>query len=182
MNLKATVTKVTIYILLLIFFYVFYMMNVVDQYANKRTNFAKHTNNVPEEGVELPALTFCFKPSFKPSMMQLHNIPSLFCIDPNEVNETTQTILDHANMTWNEFCLNISYKLERDFTIDLFGGQFVFGNQLKKGVNKYKEKEVEIREIFTHHDGLCYVLLSNLFFTEYYMITITMLVSFFHLY
>ena len=153
-------------------------MNVVDQYAKKRTNIAKHTNNVPEEGVEFPALTFCFKPSFKPSMIQLHNIPSLFCIDPDYVNETTQSILDNANMTWNEFCMNISYKLERDFTIDLFGGQFDLGTQLKKGINKYKEKEVEIREIFTHHDGLCYVMLSNLFFTQYYMVTITMLVSF----
>ena len=159
------------------------MMNVVTQYANKRTNFAKHTNNVPQEGVEFPALTFCFKPSFKPSMVQLHNVPSLFCIDPTKVTETTQSILDNANMTWNEFCLNISYKLERDFTIDLFGGQFILGTQLKNGINKYKEKEVEIREIFTKHDGLCYVMLSNLFFEEYsfYMINITMLVSFFHL-
>ena len=78
MNLKATVTKVTIYILLLIFFYVFYMMNVVTQYANKRTNFAKYTDSVPEEGVDFPALTFCFKPAFKTSQLKLYNFPSAF--------------------------------------------------------------------------------------------------------
>ena len=89
MNLKASVTKVTIYILLLIFFYVFYMMNVLNQYANKRTNFAKYTDSVPEEGVSFPALTFCFKPSFKPSMLMLHNVSSLFCLEPKQVNEKT---------------------------------------------------------------------------------------------
>ena len=156
-------------------------MNVLNQYANKRTNFAKYTDSVPEEGVNFPALTFCFKPSYKPSMVKLHNIPSLFCLDPNKVNKTTQSILDNVNMTWNEFCLNISYKLERDFTIDLVDFRFDNGTQLKNGINKYGEKKVEIREQFTKHDGLCYVMLSNLFFEEYsfYMINITMLVSFF---
>ena len=157
-------------------------MNVVNQYANKRTNFAKYTDSVPEEGVEFPALTFCFKPSFKPSMVKLHNLPSLFCLDATQVNEETQSILDNANKTWNELCLNISYKLGRDFTIYLLhlGHNRV---QLKKGINKYREKEVEIREIFTKYDGLCYVMISNMFFTGHssHMINITMLVSFFHL-
>jgi hypothetical protein len=156
------------------------MMNVVNQYANKRTNFAKYTDSVPEEGVEFPALTFCFKPSFKPSMVKLHNLPSLFCLDATQVNEKTQFILDNANKTWNEFCLNISYKLDRDFTINLLGLGHN-GIQLKNGINKYREKEVEIKEFFTKYDGLCYVMLSNMFFTGYssHMINITMLVIFF---
>ena len=181
MNLKATETKVTIYILLLIFFYVFYMMNVVKKYANKRTNFAKYTDSVPEEGVNFPALTFCFKPSFKSSMVKLHKLPSQFCIEPTLVNERTQSILDNINMTWNEFCLDISYKLERDFTIDLVDLSVYKRTQLKNGINKFEKKEVEMREMFTKYNGLCYIMLSDLSFTEYslYMVNITMLVSFF---
>jgi hypothetical protein len=116
-------------------------------------------------------------------MVKLHNLPSLFCLDPIKVNKTLQSILDNVNMTWNEFCLNISYKLERDFTIALVDMHFDNGTQLKNGINKYGEKKVEIREQFTKFDGLCYVMLSNLFFEEYsfYMINITMLVRFFHL-
>ena len=159
-------------------------MNVVNQYANKRTNFSKYTTSVPEEGVIFPALTFCFKPSFKPSIAELHNIPTLFCMDPTLVNENTRSILDNAKMTWNEFCLNISYKLERDFTIDLLGTSLNKGTNLKIGINKYGGEEVEIREFFTKHGGVCYAMISNLFISElsYYMINITMLVSFFHLY
>ena len=158
-------------------------MNVLNQYANKRTNFAKYTDSASEEGVKFPALTFCFKPSFKPSVAKLHNLPFLFCIEPTLVNEMTQSILDNVNMTWNEFCLNISYKLERDFTIDLFDLFFDKSTELKNGINKFREKEVEIRELFTVYDGLCYVMTSNLLFTDYsyYMINVTMLVSFFYL-
>ena len=96
---------------------------------------------------------------FKPSMLKLHNISSLFCIDTNQLDETNQFILENANMTWNEFCLNISYKLERDFTLD-FSENFV-GTKMKTGINKFGEKEIEIREIFTIWDGLCYAMLSN---------------------
>ena len=158
-------------------------MNVVNQYANKRTNFSKYTTTVPEEGVIFPALTFCFKPSFKPSIAELHNIPTIFCMDPTQVNERTQSILDNAKMTYNEFCLNISYKLERDFTIDLLGLSFNNGTHLKIGINKYGGEEVEIREMFTKYDGVCYAMISNLFISEhnYYVINITMLVSFFSL-
>ena len=156
-------------------------MNVLNQYANKRTNFAKYTDSVPEEGVNFPALTFCFKPSFKPSMVKLHNLPSLFCIEPTLVNEMSQSILDNVNMTWNEFCLNISYKLERDITIDLLDLSFNKSTKLKNGINKFGEKEVEIRELFTMHDGLCYVMISNLLLSDdsHYVINITVLVSFF---
>ena len=156
-------------------------MDVLNQYANKRTNFAKYSDSIPEKGINVPALTFCFKPAFKTSQLKLHNLPSTFCITPSLVNETNQLILENANMTWNEFCLNISYKLGRDFTINLLdlGHSRI---QLKNGINKYRGKEVEIREIFTKYDGLCYAMLSNMFFTgdSSYMINITMLVSFFH--
>ena len=80
-----------------------------------------------------------------------------------------------------QFCLNISYKLERDFTLD-FSDDWVFNNgtKMKIGINKVREKEVEIREIFTKWNGLCYAILSNLFlkWNINYRIGITYLVSF----
>ena len=181
LSVKTTVTKVTIYIALLILFYFFYMMDVLNQYAGQKTNFAKSTDNILEKGVDMPALTFCLKPTFKPSMLNFHNISPTFCMFPTLVDKTNQFILENANMTWNEFCLNISYKLERDFTLD-FSDDWVFNNEtkMKIGINKVREKEVEVREIFTKWNGLCYAILSNLFFkwNTNYRIGITYLVIF----
>ena len=182
MNLKAAVTKVIIYITLLLLFFVFFMMDVINQYASHKTNFAKSNNDVINEGVNIPALTFCFEPPFKPSMLKLHNISSMFCMDANQVDETNQLILDNANMTWNEFCSNISYKLERDFSLDLSKDYFVKGTQLKRGINKFGENEVEIKEILTKFDGLCYTMISDLLFNRKtdpdYVIGFTYLVGF----
>ena len=183
MNLKATVTKVIVYILLLILFFVFYMMDVINQYASNKTNFSKSTIDVINDGVNIPALTFCFKPTFKRSMLKLHNLTSNFCIDANKVDETNEYILKNANMTWNEFCSNMSYKLERDFTLD-FTEEYWYEKrkQLKNGINKFGEQEVEIKEIFTKYDGICYAMISNLLFkrsnTSYYVIGITYMVGF----
>ena len=182
MNLKATATKVTIYFVLLIIFFFFYMMDVLNQYANKRTNFAKYSDIAPEEGINVPALTFCFKPAFKTSQLKLYNLPSTFCIYPSLVNETNQIILEDANMTWNEFCSNISYKLGRDFTLEIADDYYADTRyKLEKGVNKDGDRKVEIIEIFTIYDGLCYAMQSNLLFnniTAYYLIRIRFLVNF----
>ena len=182
LSVKTTVTKVTIYIALLILFYFFYMMDVLNQYASKKTNFAKSTDNIQKKGVDMPALIFCLKPIFKPSMLQLHNITSMFCISPNQVDETNQFILENANMTWNEFCLNISYKLERDFTIDLSDTWVVNnGTKMKTGINKFGDMEVEIREVFTKWDGLCYSMLSKVKWNttnSWFYIRITHMVDF----
>ena len=182
MNLKATVTKVMIYFVLLIIFFFFYMMDVLNQYANKRTNFAKYSDSAPEEGINVPALTFCFKPAFKTSQLKLYNLPSTFCIYPSLVNETNQLILENANMTWNEFCSNISYKLGRDFTLEIADDYYADTRyKLEKGVNKDGDRKVEIIEIFTIYGGLCYAMQSNLLFNNidvYYLIRITYLVCF----
>ena len=55
MNLKASVTKVIIYITLLVLFYFLYMTKVLNQYASQKTNFAKSTDNIQE--LKVPALT-----------------------------------------------------------------------------------------------------------------------------
>ena len=181
MNVKATVTKVIVYITLLIFFFVFYMRDVINQYASEKTNNSQSKLDVIDKGVNIPALTFCFKPPFKPSMLKLHNITSNFCMDANLVDETNEYILKNADMTWNEFCSNISYKLGKDFTLDLSDKYYVKRKQLKNGINKFGETKVEIKEILTKYDGLCYVMFSNLLLKRktnpYYDIGITLMVG-----
>ena len=102
-------------------------------------------------------------------------------MDANLVDETNEYILKNANMTWNEFCSNISYKLGKDFTLDLSDKYYVKRKQLKNGINKFGETKVEIKEILTKYDGLCYVMFSNLLLKRktnpYYDIGITLMVG-----
>ena len=68
MNWKNTIPKVVVYIILLIFFVKFYMIDVLQQYREKKTNFAKY--HEPIKGVYMPALSFCFEPMIKRSIRQ----------------------------------------------------------------------------------------------------------------
>ena len=151
------------------------MMDVIKEYREKKTNFAKST--VPNTAVDFPALSFCFDPMVKPSMKDFYNVSSFFCIDPYWIDEGRIIILQELNMTWNEFCLNISYKINRDFTIHL-RNSFRTNNETKLNVyvNNFDGKKVEVRQIMTKYDGLCYTLLSNLKFNRdnFYIVQISL--------
>ena len=79
-------------------------------------------------------------------------------------------------MTWNEFCLNISYKLNKDFAITLKNDFYdLSGTILELNMNEFNGKEIEVREILTKYDGLCYTLLNNftLDTTNYFQLSIS---------
>lgn len=175
MNWKAKIMKTVIYITLMTCFFKFSMMDVIKEYQGKKTNFAKST--LPNTGVNFPALSFCFDPMVKPSMKDLHNVSSFFCIDPYFFDKGRIIILQELNVTWNELCLNISYKINRDFTIHL-RNSFRTNNETKLNlyVNDFDGKKVEVRQIMTKHDGLCYTLLSNLKFNRdnFYIVQISL--------
>ena len=74
-------------------------------------------------------------------------------------------------MTWNEFCFNISYQINRDFTIEIldkaykdwWSGQG--GTKLQVGDNYSKGEKVEVRQILTKYGGLCHTILTDLVFS-----------------
>ena len=177
-NKKAKITKAVIYITLLIIFFRFSMIQVFEQFLSKKTNFAKYT--IPDNGINIPALTFCFNPMIKMSIRKSHNISALFCLDPDLVDRKRLKILEERNMTWNEFCSNLSYKLDRDFTMKLKNGFSASDEEIElhKNINLFNGKKVEVREILTKYDGLCYTLLSELKFSNnnVYLIKISAMV------
>ena len=172
MKWKTKAIKVIIYIILLILFVYLYMIDIIGQFASQKTNFAKSDNLIQKEGLSCPALTFCSKPLIKPSMKKLYNLTSLFCFDANSVDETNKFILTDANMTWNEFCFNISYQINKDFTMEVLDktnkeGWWLGkgGTKLKVGDNYFKGEKVEIRQILTKYGGLCHTILTDLVFS-----------------
>ena len=147
------------------------MIDIIGQFASQKTNFAKSDHLIPKEGLSCPALTFCSKPLIKPSMKKFYNLSSMFCLNANSVDETNKFILTDANMTWNEFCFNISYQINRDFTIEVLDkankdwllGQG--GTKLQVGDNYFNGEKFEVRQILTKFSGLCHTILTNLTFS-----------------
>ena len=67
----TTVLRVIVFLILFVLFCIFYFTPIIDQYWKELTNTAKHD----DKGViELPAITMCFKPKFKPSVFENYNI------------------------------------------------------------------------------------------------------------
>ena len=68
---KTLVLKKIVFLILFVLFCIFYFTPIIDQYWKELTNTAKHD----DKGViELPAITMCFKPKFKPSVFENYNI------------------------------------------------------------------------------------------------------------
>ena len=95
------------------------MRRVLNTYAAKKTSFGSSEDGVGI--IELPAFTFCFKPMIKPSLRKSYNMTSTFCSKPHLYMEFIEKMNTpkNNNITWNEFCKNISYQLNRDFTVIL---------------------------------------------------------------
>ena len=91
---------------------------------------------------------------------------STFCSKPHLYMEFIEKMKTHKNdnITWNEFCKNISYQLNRDFTIVLqkYNDTMFITTDLRLGFNYLESHEIEVREIFTQFNGLCNVILSDL--------------------
>ena len=73
----TTVFRIIVFLILFVLFYIYYLTPIIDQYRKKLTNTAKHDEKVSETDkgvIELPAITMCFKPKFKPSIFEKYNI------------------------------------------------------------------------------------------------------------
>ena len=71
-NNVGMVFKILLFLILLILFYFGYFIFVLDSYSKKITNTMTSENFVIQ--MEPPAITICFDPPFKPSVMEKYNI------------------------------------------------------------------------------------------------------------
>ena len=86
-----------------------------------------------------------------------------FCQDSmQDENPNDHVILKELNMTWNEFCIKISYQLNRDFTVSLTKSFYdTNGTQLKIGDNYFHGSKITIRQMLSKYAGLCYIILRD---------------------
>ena len=69
---KRAILRFLTLTVLLVLFFLNYLAPIVIQWRSKITNTAKHVEKVTD--IEPPAITVCFKPSFKNSIFKKYNI------------------------------------------------------------------------------------------------------------
>ena len=160
-NLKLieSFLNITILLILLVIFYVYYLQEVSKQFTEGITNTAKYERKVFE--IEPPVWEVCLDPFYKPSVFEAYgNITSdifYYNIYPWILdNNTVLNVFDEA-----------SYHLNSDFTIKLYGkntfDKYVY---LQLGVNEIqwdneKTLKFEVKKIRTTFHGNCYVILPQ---------------------
>ena len=98
---KRAILRFLTLTVLLVLFFLNYLAPIVIQWRSKITNTAKHVEKVTD--IEPPAITVCFKPSFKNSVFKKYNITEdifhanafpNFTAD-NTIKVTLEPILSH---------------------------------------------------------------------------------------
>ena len=69
---RRNILKIFVFLVLLTLFYIFYFKNIFKLFSAKYTNTAKFEEKI--EMIEPPAVTICFSPNFKPSVLKSLNI------------------------------------------------------------------------------------------------------------
>ena len=69
---KRAILRFLTLTVLLVLFFMYYLGPIIIQYMSQITNTAKHVEKVTD--IEPPAITVCFKPSFKNSIFKKYNI------------------------------------------------------------------------------------------------------------
>ena len=160
-NLKLieSFLNITILLILLVIFYVYYLQEVSKQFTEGITNTAKYERKVSE--IEPPIWEVCLDPFYKPSVFE-------------EYGNITTTIFYHNIYPWildNNTILNIfdeaSYHLNSDFTIKLYGkntfDKYIYLHLGKNEIQWDNEKtlEFEVKKVRTTFLGNCYVILPQ---------------------
>ena len=139
--------KLSFYLVLLILYIKYYFVESVIELVKGRTAFSGKIEAVKE--MALPTTTICFKPYFKSSLSQKHNINSMISMLEND---------DIANK-WEMF-ETLSYSLGKDIFLEAYWlkGNVLNTQVLNEGINEFNKGTVEISPVATLRHGQCYLI------------------------
>ena len=146
---RKFIIQCLLYLILLIVFVNFYLIDELVNYAKGSTTLSSRTEKV--EYLAAPYMTLCFHPPFKPSMLLTHGLPknTKHIKDLHRVLRAGKVKGD-VNMTIYE---NFSYKYEKDYNVRL---------EVLKNFSKLGELiDFEIQKVVTQ-SGLCYLIKYNM--------------------
>ena len=154
---RAKVSKLIVlgflFLVLLGLYLKFYFLNEAKEYGKGATTFSSTFEK--REKLDMPTMVFCMRPSVLPSMTEQFDYQQLFEIKyDDELRESNQSVWEIAE--------KISYKLNRDYLLQLRGDAFddITAN-LDNGVNVVNGVKIEVLEIATSRHGMCQVIHFN---------------------
>ena len=131
--------------ILLLFGATLFLKKTIEDYNSKATSITHSTEHV--ESFESPIIVICFNPFAKPSKLTEFNITETFMILSSDIQKHNSNI--YLSKPWNEMYGNASYRVKRDFGLEIFAKD---GSQKLSIENN---EEVVIEEIYTFWSGLC---------------------------
>ena len=142
-----------LFLVLLGLYLKFYFIGEAKEYGKGATTFSSVFQH--REKFDMPTVVFCMRPSVLPSMTEKYDYQQFFEIKyEEELRESNQSVWEIAE--------KISYKLNRDYIVQLRGDAFddITAN-LDQGINVVNGVKIEVSEIATLRNGMCQVIHFN---------------------
>ena len=142
-----------LFLVLLGLYLKFYFFEEVNQYTKDATTFSSIFEK--RQKLDMPTVVLCMRPSVLPSMKEQFDYQQFFEIKyEEELRESNQSVWEIAE--------KISYKLNRDYILQLRGDAFDdITSNLDQGVNVVNGVKIEVLEIATSRHGMCQVIHFN---------------------
>ena len=133
--------KILIFICLASVFYIFYCTEVVNKFTERDTNLILSQENIEENKMKFPFITFCMTPRSKNLILDGYKLSRAVLNEPNSKDQKT---LISLNKTVDALFREATFKLNRDFYLyinlwfyeDEFGWQNYEG-KMKEGSDNY---------------------------------------------
>ena len=158
-------SKTLIFICLAAIFFIFYCTEVVNKFTERDTNLILSQENIEENKMKFPVITFCMTPRSKNSILDGYKLSRAVL---NEPNSNDQKILISLNKTVDDLFREATFKLNRDFHLqfnlwfyeDEFGWQNYEG-KMKEGSDNYIQVWIKPKMSLNH--AFCHdTVVSNL--------------------
>ena len=136
-------SKTLIFICLAAIFFIFYCTEVVNKFTERDTNLILSQENIKENKMNFPFITFCMTPRSKKSILEDYKLSRGVL---NEPNSNDKKILISLNKTLETLFREATFKLNRDFyfSINLWFYEDEFGwhnytGKMTEGKDNYIE-------------------------------------------
>jgi hypothetical protein len=108
--------KTLIFICLAAIFYIFYFTDVVSKFADRDTTLVLSQENIKDNVVEHPFVTFCMQPRTKKTILDGYKLSTgVF----NEPNHNDVEILVSLNKMLETLFKEVTFKINVDFELDI---------------------------------------------------------------
>ena len=146
------ILKTCLFLTLLVCFTYFYLLEIAKLYFKESTTFS--TTRVHAEKSILPSISFCIDRGLKPNVLHQHTGSSQRGVFLGiEGKKPTKAL----NVSLADLYDLATYKINRDFTVNIAGTDLVVGNNLVRNNNKI----IEVKEFATMTHGICYSVIAT---------------------